>query len=109
MSWGKGRDTGTCLPMIDHAGRQHHLISLSTNGRASVPFGWILTQPPFDDEAMRMEFVQRLNQIQGMNIPADSIAKYPNFPLEALADGAASQHFLDTLDWFVREVIASGA
>jgi hypothetical protein len=93
--------------MIDHAGRPHHLISLSTNGWVSVPFGWILLETPFGDEAKRLELVERLNQISGASIPADAIARYPGFPLAALTSPDAMKQLLNALDWFVNEVIAS--
>lgn len=56
---------------------------------------------------LRLEFLRRLNEMPGANIPADKITKRPTVPLGLLKDGAVMEQFLATLDWVVKEIRAS--
>lgn len=59
--------------------------------------------PPFDEEAKRRELLRRLNSIEGINLPSDSIDKFPKIRLELLKDTAALQKFLEVFDWIIQE------
>lgn len=65
------------------------------------------TWSPFNDEAKRLELLDRLNQIPGVKIPRDDITRRPSFPLSLLRDEIALKRFLETLDWYVAEIKAS--
>jgi hypothetical protein len=105
--WGEGRTIGTFNPVIYHAELRYRFISIRTDGKFTVSFFDLKSRPPFDDEAKRREVWERLNQIGGVNIPADRRETWAEQPLAALTDEATMQQFLDTLDWFVQEVRAS--
>jgi hypothetical protein len=64
--WGKGNKDGSFYPMLDHKGEKHFVISVWTYGRAEIPFQWMLTRKPFDDEAKRLDLRDRLNKIPGL-------------------------------------------
>ena len=93
--------------MIDHNGEKLWLVSLWNYGRGQVQFEMMKARPPFDDEGKRLEFRNRLNEINGVDIPADAIGRYPGFPLAALADETMMRKFLETLEWFVEQVRAT--
>jgi hypothetical protein len=105
--WGRGSKDGSCFPMIDWKGNKTAVISVWTYGRVEVPFLFLKERPPFDDEAKRQELRNRLNQIPGVDIPADALALRPRILLASLTDQAALDKFLEVLDWFVKEVKAS--
>ena len=53
---------------------------------------------------MRLEFLSRLNGIEGVSISADKVTKSPWFYLSLLKGEAAMEQFLDTLDWVMKEI-----
>jgi len=56
-----------------------------------------------------MEFLDRLNQIPGFNIPADATNRRPNIYLAVLKNESALRLFLESLEWVVHEIKKSGA
>jgi hypothetical protein len=91
--WGKGRKDGSFYPMIDRDAASYWTFAAWTNGRINIPFQTMATRAPFDDDAKRVDLLNRLNSISGVDLPADSITKYPGFPMSALANDAALRQF----------------
>jgi hypothetical protein len=106
--WGKGKITGSMIPILDHAGDAHTLISAWTNGIVSIQFGYMINRPPFNDQALRRAFAKRLNIVPGVSIPEGSVDKFPSFPMVHLRDGDARSQFLEALDWAVEQIQTSG-
>jgi hypothetical protein len=102
--YGKGRFYGSFFPVVDHGSDWYAPVALWTNGRVEMQFGLLSRRLAFDSEAKREEFAQRLNAIEGVEIPLDAITRSPSFALATLARDAALVPFLDVLDWFVSEV-----
>ncbi len=102
--WGKGAKDGSFFPLLDHGGDTHWLISAWTFGRIEVQFQWLKAKPPFSDEAKRLDLLQRLNAIPGVNLPPDAITRRPSVSLAVLADDAALKMLLAVLDWVIGEV-----
>jgi hypothetical protein len=105
--WGKGNKDGSFFPMLDYKGEKHFVTSVWTYGRAEIPFQWMLTRKPFEDEAKRQELRDRLNTIPGVEIPADAVTRRPTIPLAVLTDDVAPKAFLGVLDWYIAEVKAA--
>ena len=105
--WGKGNKDGSFYPMLDYKGEKHFVTSVWTYGRAEMPFQWMLTRKPFDEETKRLELRDRLNKIPGVEIPAEGITRRPTIPLAVLTDDAALKGFLGVLDWYIAEVKAA--
>lgn len=104
--WGKGSKDGSFFPMLDYQGEAHWTISVGTYGRLEVQFQQMQMKPPFDDESKRMELRRRLNEITGVDLPADKITKRPSISLSTLKEEAALKQCLEALNWFVEEVKA---
>jgi hypothetical protein len=102
--YGRGRLYGSFFPVVDHGGDWYAPVALWTNGRVEMQFGLLSRRPAFDSESKREEFAQRLNAIEGVEIPLDAITRQPSFALTTLTRDAALVPFLDALDWFVSEV-----
>ena len=101
------RSTGRCEtfePCSDYKG-PHFPLRLGTDGKVTVNFQFL--KGPFGKEEKREELLQRLNQISGVDIPADRINGQPSFPLSILKDEATLKQFLEVLDWFVQGVKAT--
>jgi hypothetical protein len=76
-----------------------------TPGKIEIPFKRMERRnPPFDDEAKRSDLLRKLNDIPGVNLPPDSIGRYPTFSMSALVDEAALRQFFLTVEWTIEQV-----
>lgn len=107
IEWNSRNRHGIFEPCLDHKGTSYWPIGVRTDGQIEVIFMWLKPRQPFVNEAKREELLHRLNEITGVNLPADRITGRPSFPLSALNDEAALKQFLEVLDWFVQEVKAT--
>jgi hypothetical protein len=107
--WGEGKRWGSFSPMIDTKARNHFPVVVWTYGTIEVQFQHMQIRPPFDAPEMRRELLNRLNAIQGVSLPDDSLSRRPGFPMNGLASEGCLDQFLDTLDWFVETVRADEA
>ena len=55
----------------------------------------------------RIEILRRLNEIPGVNLPQDSIGRYPNIPVSTLANANALEQFLKAIAWTIEDVQAA--
>jgi hypothetical protein len=106
FSWGKGGKDGSMYPVLDHAGSAYWAISIWTYGRIEVQFQWMKEKPPFSDEIKRRKLRDLLNEIPGVQIPEDAIARRPSIRLEVLAKDTDLRKFLGVLDWYIEQVKA---
>lgn len=102
--WGRGKHDGSYIPKLYHKGQYHWTIDVWTYGIIDVPFGYMTSRPPFDDESKRLELSHRLNQIPGVIIPDDRIDRFPRFKISVLNDETAFGQFIETLNWIVKEI-----
>lgn len=104
--WGRGKDYGSFYPMLDLSGASYYLIGLRTGytaGYIEVEFGKLKDSMPFADESRRMELLRKLNEINGVNLPANAIERYPSIQVSLLREKDVLQRFLDTLDWMLNQ------
>jgi hypothetical protein len=102
--WGRGSRSGSFVPILDHQGRDHQLFAVWTYGRVEIYFYWYTYKAPFDREEKRRDLLHRLNAINGVSLPEDSIDRRPGIPLSAFKDDAALRQFLDIFDWVIQEI-----
>lgn len=93
--------TSTFWPCLDHAGRTYWPVALRTNGTVEAVMRWLVPLSPFDDEAVRLEFVTRLNRIPGVTLPLTDLAGHPRFPLKTLTTEAGRLALFAALEWFI--------
>ena len=105
--WGKGAQSGSFFPLIDHKGETYWTISAWTSGTLEIQFQMLQGKPPFSDEGKRVELRERLNTIPGVAIPVSAITKRPGVRLSVLKDPAVLQQFLSVLDWLVEQIRGS--
>jgi hypothetical protein len=102
--WGKGAQSGSFFPMVDHGGDQYWTIAVWTGGTFEVQFQWMRRKRPFEAEARRQELREKLNAIPSISIPPEAIERRPNLPLKVLASPGTLDRFLAVLDWMVGEI-----
>lgn len=104
IKWGSGSFT----PTLGHAGSQHQVAGIYTDGTVEIKFSHMQWKPPFDVVSKRIELRNRLTEIEAIEIPEAHVTnKRPGFYLSKLRKREDLDHFLGVLDWFVREVKAT--
>lgn len=104
ITWGAGTRYGSCIPVRDVGGVAHYPFALWTNGTLEVQFHYAARRPPFDDEGRRREFLERLNQVPGLEIPPDAYNRMPSFPVAVLAREESWAAFEGVLSWFLTQI-----
>lgn len=107
FTWGKGASFGGFSPALDRGGHSYLPFYMWTNGRMQIQFQYMSGMPPFDQVAMREEFLRRLNEVPGIQIPSDAIDRAPGLPLKVLATPEAMATLLATFEWFLSEAVGA--
>jgi hypothetical protein len=100
--YGRGSKDGSIGLLVTANGARSTPILLWTYGTVEVPFPYM--KKPFDAPAKREELRQRLNEIDGVNLPKDAICKRPGIPIVTFSNDEALKRFLDIMDWCIREL-----
>jgi hypothetical protein len=102
--WGKGKQSGSFVPFIHHKDILHQLFAVWTYGTVEIYFQWYQYKPAFDSEEKRIELLNKLNQIEGVNLPINTITKRPSIPFAILAEVGKLDQFLAIYDWVLSEI-----
>lgn len=78
-------------------------LVLYPTGWVEVVFQYLSTRAPFEDIALRDELRQRLNAIDGIEIPTARLALRPNIPTEIFTRPGALESIANTLSWFIEK------
>lgn len=101
LSFGTADET-TCFPILDLPGRQIWPIAIyPRSGTVEVVFQHMARRPPFDEQALRLELLHRLNKIDGISLPETKVSMRPSFPITVLGTETSVQAMTDVLEWFV--------
>jgi len=101
---------GAIVPVLDLAGgrgRGGHnvqIFALWTYGAIEMYFQYLKEKPGFTSVEARLELVRRLNEIPGVDIPADGITRRPSFPILLLQDPKALETFQRAIEWAIQTV-----
>jgi hypothetical protein len=106
VAFGHGEKDGSAMLMIAAGNRSICPMSIWTYGRVEIEFQYLL-KGPFESDEKRHELLARLNQIEGVNLPADSITRRPTFTISTLS-GERVSAFLSVMGWVVRELREAG-
>jgi hypothetical protein len=101
--WGRGKQDGSMVPVLDVGGTSFFLFTVWTYGRIEINFQY-MTRGPFADEAKRRELSERLSDIAGVAIPESALTRRPSIQLAALAETRSTEQLLGAFDWFADEV-----
>lgn len=104
IAWGQGRVHGSFTPMVVHGDARHHTFGVSTDGYLSILFLYLRNREPFDNEMKRLELLQRVNAIPGVDISTERISGYATLPISALEDEASLEQFLNAMQWLIGEI-----
>jgi hypothetical protein len=99
--WGAGSVEGSCFPRWGSGDEKCSPFALWTNGRIQMQFRYFRRVSPFDDVSVREEFRQKLDAIDGVNIPSDAINGIPAFDISELNIGSRFDEFKQSVEWFI--------
>lgn len=108
VRWGRGKRSGSFVPYFPHHEHKHQLFAVYTNGVLEVYFYWYSYKQPFDAEEKRLELLEKLNQIPGVNLPKEAINRRPSIKLSTLGQGKNIEQFLSIFDWVIEEIAKTG-
>ncbi|MGW3625998.1 GmrSD restriction endonuclease domain-containing protein [Streptomyces sp. NPDC000880] len=103
LNYGRHEET-SCFPMLDAGTSQRpHLMwpvaIYPVSGTVEVVFQYLKERSPFDDTEQRRELLQRLNKIDGIELPEAKLELRPSFPLRVFSEHG--EEICEVLDWFV--------
>lgn len=101
--WGNGKQHGSFTPIVEYNGMSHYPFAVWTRGVIEIYFYYLKNKPPFDDENLRKEMLKRLNEVPGINIPTDAIARGPSVPL-SIFNQESLEKFLMVFDWVIEQI-----
>ena len=101
--------SGSFVPVFEQGSTQHFLFAAYSGAPKSKPtvqlyFSHWARRAPFESVASRLEILRRFNEVPGIALPESAIEKWPNIPMETLANDAALGKFLNVMEWFLDEV-----
>jgi hypothetical protein len=102
--WGYGRRDGSCWMMIDHAKVTYASFALWTRGVVEIQFQHMFYRSPFSQPSMRLALLERLNALEGVSLPEDSITRRPNFRLRLLREASAREQFFEVWAWYIDQI-----
>lgn len=102
--WGRGKQTGRVNATKVQGKTRYQLIRLTTRGFFVVCFDWLHKKPPFDDEAVRRELIERINGISTVQFDESVLTKPARIPLELLGSSTAQTKLRATVDWMIEKI-----
>lgn len=103
VDFGKGATQGSIRAIFGHGAGSFCPVELSTDGKIWINFNYM--KKPFDTAERRRELLDQINEIDGVNIPPESVTNgHPTIPLSSLLDDQQFVKFLSAMDWFVEEL-----
>jgi hypothetical protein len=106
-AFGAGKHDGSWTPVVLANGREYPPLALYSYGRCEVQFQHLLARPPFDNEAMRLELLRRVNEIPGVSFGPEVITKRPSIQIAVLASNPRALDQLKAVLRWVAETAAS--
>ncbi|MFD0328317.1 MGMT family protein [Streptacidiphilus monticola] len=107
IDYGRAAET-SAFPMMDTAPGKNltstiwPLALYPVAGVVEVVFQHLRLRPPFDDTALRKELMDRLNAIDGIELPEAKLELRPSFPMDLLA--LRCEEIEGVLGWFFQTV-----
>lgn len=101
-------DTGTFVSVVkDGSKRLCTLCSIKVTGDIIISFADFSDKPPFDQEIKRKAFLQKLNSLEGLNLPQEAINRKPTIKIALLNGEHHLKQFFEVLEWVITEVKTS--
>lgn len=97
--------TTSCFVLVDPTERKPWPFTIYPSGKVDVVFQHMAKRPPFDDLGLRQQFRDRLNRIDGVDLPDDSLDKRPSFEMALLTKPAVLDELISIMAWFFETAV----
>ena len=105
IRFGTGKTNGSVYPVFKPNGVTINPFYLSSDGKVWIQFGSLANKPVFGNLDMRREFMQQLNEIDGVSLSEVDLAKYPSIPLRTIAnDPNGARKLFKALKWMEQKI-----
>ena len=94
---------GSLFPILDNENGSNYLFAVWTTGSIEIQFQH-MNNPPFDDIAKKQELLDRLNEIDGVNLSPSTLTKRPSFVFDHVTTDETMQQFLQQFDWVLNQL-----
>jgi hypothetical protein len=104
--WGEGIKNGSFYPMFDYKNTTYWTVGIRTGfnqGYIEMEFGVFKSLPQFQEEKDRLELLNMINTIKGVNLSKEVIERYPSFKLHLLDNESEFKKFISTMDWILEK------
>jgi hypothetical protein len=101
--FGRGAKDGSVSIMVMGGGQKNYPMSIWTYGRIEIEFQYLI-RGSFAPEDKRRELLRRLNDIEGIALPRDSITRRPTIPITTFSSDVRLKAFLKVMDWLLGEI-----
>ena len=102
--YGKGRITGSYIPILEFKGKWFTFFALLTSGTVELQFHVIKNRPVYDDVEKRRRIYEEVNAIPGITLPHDGYDRRPSIPLSALYQEESLNTFLKIWDSYIADI-----
>ena len=102
--WGSGEGWIAFVPKFTWHGVDHWFVWVSSNANFEIIFNQMRGKNPFGDNTLRLQLLNRLNTIPGMDFPPNAINQRPKRSLSILLADDALSKFLDIFDWYIKQI-----
>lgn len=111
LAYGHASET-SCAPLLELGNPLEKrtlwpITIYPATGTVEVVFQHLKRRPPFDDEPLRRELMNLLNEIDGIDLAEAKLDLRPSFPVELFAEH--SEEIRAVLEWFVHTVALAEA
>lgn len=104
--WGSGAKEGGVIPLIELGNSKYHVCRIATPGRIVICFDWLARKPPFSDELLRRELLNKINQIPGVSFGEETLTKRARIQFEKLLTPESMENLKGTLTWLIDRIKA---
>jgi hypothetical protein len=102
--YGTGKIQGSLIPVLDKKEYSNQLFAIYTYGRIEIYFQYLKMKPPFNSEEKRLDLLNKLNSIEGLNLQINKIEGRPSFDIKALIRKENLTEFIKIYEWVINEI-----
>jgi hypothetical protein len=96
-AWGKGASQGTCYAQVVVGDKRCRVLGLFSHGKLEFEFRHIGPE-------VKRELLDRLNAIEGFDIPEERLNSWTFLSFEPLLDDTKLKQFFEVADWLVEKL-----
>jgi len=105
IMWNKGKQINSFTPHYVHSQINHQIVKVQTSGNVEMQFQYLKSKsPPFTEKSMRIELLDRLNAIPGIELKSNVVDKRPKVNFSVFENEHCLVNFKNVLEWVVQEI-----